>query len=367
VLPMFAALRELEREQAKERVSDSQRRAVSRGVHISRHVPPGYVRGEGKLLVPHPKHGKTISEAFNMAAAGRTAAEIARYLNARELPSGENGHWASNRIKRLLANPVYKGEARYGSITNPDAHEPLTDQTTWLLAQRDKHATSVKPDATYLLSGIARCAECSHAMRPQGARGKTIATYRCTTDSAGGRCPHPSSVSMHRLDDFVFEEFTERVFARDSSPAVEHDDSDVLERIEDARQAVAEVEEIKDTLRPAAYAQALDSALGELEEAERALTRTPAAVNYHDALPMFEEDAARIAAGERPLSLLSDGGTRLLRSAIASEVQAVFVRPAASRARNLPITDRVRIVWQDEEQLELPKRGETFGIRPYRW
>lgn len=44
-----------------------------------------------------------------------------------------------------------------------------------------------------------------------------------------------------------------------------------------------------------------------------------------------------------------------------------FVRPTASQARNLPIVDRVRIVWADEPKLALPTRGERFEPRPYTW
>jgi hypothetical protein len=56
-----------------------------------------------------------------------------------------------------------------------------------------------------------------------------------------------------------------------------------------------------------------------------------------------------------------------LRELLATEVQAVFVRPATSRARNLPIEDRVRIVWANDPPLTLPKRGERFEPRPYTW
>jgi hypothetical protein len=61
------------------------------------------------------------------------------------------------------------------------------------------------------------------------------------------------------------------------------------------------------------------------------------------------------------------GDVASLRELLGSAIQAVFIRPAASRARNLPIENRVRIVWQDEEPLELPRRGERFEPRAYAW
>jgi hypothetical protein len=56
-----------------------------------------------------------------------------------------------------------------------------------------------------------------------------------------------------------------------------------------------------------------------------------------------------------------------LRELLGSAIQAVFVRPAASRQRNLPVSDRVKIVWRDEPSLELPKRGTRFEPRSYSW
>jgi DNA invertase Pin-like site-specific DNA recombinase len=158
VRAIFLATAEWERDRIGENWTAAQKSAVERGIHISRHVPPGYVRNGGGKLKPHRKHGATITKAYEMAAAGVPPARIARYLNERGLPSGDNEQavWKSSRIKRLLANRVYLGEARYGDFTNPDAHDPLTDETTWLRAQRKPATPPVSPTSSYLLSGIVR-------------------------------------------------------------------------------------------------------------------------------------------------------------------------------------------------------------------
>src|SRR5579884_1508388 len=277
VLNVMLTLAQFELRRIRENWSAAQRRAVERGVHVSRHVPPGYVRGEDGRLEPHPRHAATMREAFSMAAAGRPAAEIARYLNECELPSG-NGPtvWASNRIKRLLANRVYLGEARYGDIANPDAHEPLIDGTTFLLAQRDKRAASVSSDATHLLTGIVRCAACSHAMPTQKARGKTIGTYRCPTNTASGRCPHPSSISMERLDRYVLDAFTARALASDDEPRPVRDDSAARVALEEAQHELDEVKALEGELRPAVFAQALNAALDKVEAAQEQLAEVGA-------------------------------------------------------------------------------------------
>ena len=65
--------------------------------------------------------------------------------------------------------------------------------------------------------------------------------------------------------------------------------------------------------------------------------------------------------------LTETGEIEKARELLARHIQAVFVRPAASRAHNLPIADRVHIVWADEPELVLPKRGTRFVPRPYTW
>jgi site-specific DNA recombinase len=373
VRSIFLATAEWERERIGENWTAAQKSAVARGVHIRRHVPPGYQRDLSGKLSPDPKHAKTIARAYQLAAQGTAPARIAEYLTGRGLPSGNNGHthWRSSRIKRLLANRVYLGEARYGEITNPGAHTPLTEETTWLLAQRQPAATSVSPTSSYLLTGLVRCASCRHSMRPQRARGKTVGSYRCATDTASGRCPHPSSISMNRLEDYMFEEVAERFFDREQRPAEQPDDSEALTALEDARQAVSEVEALRDELHPKAYAQALSKAMTDLDKAERELTSRRSRVDLEGlaeaAMPQVEEEFRRVKAGGRVLDGLDDNAIRLLRATIARDVQAVFVRPAASRSNKLPISDRVRIVWRDEEQLELPRRGERFEPRAYAW
>jgi DNA invertase Pin-like site-specific DNA recombinase len=363
VLNMMLTLAQFELRRIRDNWNSAQRRAVERGVHISRHPPPGYERGDDARLFPHPKHGPTMSEAFGMAAAGRPPAEIARFLNERELPSGNGAtHWASNRIKRLLANPVYLGEARYGDMTNPDAHEPLTDGTTFFLAQRDKKAASVSADSPHLLSGLVRCAACMHAMRPQKARGATVGTYRCATDTASGKCPHPSSISMNRLHDFVLEQFTVRAFASESEPQQKQEDSAPRAALEEAQRELDEVRALEGELRPAVFAQALNAALDNVEKAQEYVVEgqtfddQDVALLVNAALPLLDESKQ-----------LDSVGTQTVRAALAREIQAVFVRPAASRSNKLPISDRVRIVWSDEESLELPRRGERFEPRPYVW
>jgi hypothetical protein len=43
------------------------------------------------------------------------------------------------------------------------------------------------------------------------------------------------------------------------------------------------------------------------------------------------------------------------------------VRPATSRSKNLPVSDRVKVVFRDQDQLDLPRRGTSYVPRAYQW
>jgi site-specific DNA recombinase len=404
VRAIFLAGAEWERERIGEAWTSAKASAVQRGIHLSRHCPPGYTRKErengisektGRArkkilgpLTPDPKYGPVVTEAFTMAAQGVAYARIARFLNERGLPSGDDEHetmWKSSRIKRLLANRVYLGEARSGNgHVNPEAHEPLTDQATWLLAQREQRNKPIQESSEYLLSGFCRCASCRHAMRPQRARGTNVGSYRCSTETASGRCPHPSSVSMNRLHDFVFEAYVERVFARMSErerkPLEQRDDAAALAELNDAHEALSELEALKHSLRPAAYAQALDEAFLRIEEAERVVSKSRVPMNLdnvaEEKAPEILEEIARMeASGMTPAEMtrsivagMNPDTIRVLRDAMARELRCVFVRPAKNRSNKAPLIDRVKIIWRDDpEEIELPRRGEVFTPRPYTW
>lgn len=364
VLGMMLQLAQFELRRIRESWSAAKRRAVDRGIHIAPRVPPGYVRDpETKLLEPDGKNAETIRDAYTMAARGDSYARIATFFNSRKLPiwSGD-GVWQPKRIKRLLANRVYLGEARSGAgHVNPDAHPPLVTEQTWMLAQRRKNdGPALTQKSETLLAGLCRCASCSFAMRSQQARGKTIATYRCTTHSVHDRCPAPVSISLARLEEYVLEQLLERgsLGLRQTQEANELEQELIDAAIEAEhmyRDALTNVE-----LRQRIGAADHDAMIASLHEA------------WQDAQAKLPEPKKAAGFDTADLAKLVDelqrkGDLQGLRELLGSAIQAVFIRPAASRARNLPIADRVKVVWQDEDRLELPKRGVRFEPRAYTW
>jgi DNA invertase Pin-like site-specific DNA recombinase len=359
-----------ERERIGEQWLSARTRAVGRGIHVSRHAPPGYKRlpksndsKTDRILVPHAKHAATIEEAFAMAARGESYTRIADYLTDRRLPIAGSGDsvWEANRVRRLLANRVYLGEARSGrGIANDRAHEPLVSEETFMRAQRSKPEPELTRQVNNLLAGLCRCASCSYAMRSQPARGETIAVYRCRTTSVNGRCPQPTTISQQRLEEYVVEAFLARHNTQlVSSDEPSEEESALVQAAIDAeasyRHALTNTE-----LRNQIGSDDHDRMVGALHAAwQDALSKVP---TPRRAPAIATSDLVELV-GE----LRKRGDVLDLRELLASAIQAVFVRPAASRSHSLPIAERVRIVWADEPPLELPKRGNRFEPRAFTW
>lgn len=338
--------------------------AVQRGIHISRYPPPGYRRDKkSRRLVPSRRHANAVGEAFEMAAAGESYLEIARHLTSAGVPSGgRKAVWHSHRVKRLLANRVYLGEARDGhGHVNPAAHDRLISDVTWNLAQREKRPAGVgKSKGVTLLAGLCRCASCSFAMRSQrGRAGSSVAVYRCPSTTVNGRCPHPTAISQVRLNEFVLQTFLSD--ASDMSAVVtEAEVSPIMEKItraESSYRAAMDDVEYRAEHGPEAHKR-LIAQTKQLWQELLAQAPTPSRLDDFDEVTLPEE--AR--------KLYAEGEIAELRELLASAIAAVFVRPAASRAKTLPVSDRVHIVYHGgDEAMELPKRGSRFEPRPYRW
>lgn len=365
VLNMMLSLAQFELRRIKENWSTAKSHAVENGIHITRHVPPGYDRGADRRLAPHSKHGKTIAKAFEMAAAGDPYARIAAYLNERQLPvAGVEGFWQPNRIKRLLANRVYLGEARSGhGHANPNAHKALTDLVTFQLAQRDRKGPIVTNSAEALLAGICRCASCSFSMRAQAPRSGAVGVYRCVTTAAHGRCPSPSSVSSKRLDQFVIAQFLGRASDQTLQSEAEDADPEILEavtRTEKSYQSALMDTDLRRQIGDADH----NRLLATLSEERQAALDAAASVRSASSPTLL----GSVDLAELVEELQHREDVAGLRELLASAIDVVFVRPAASRSKTLPIEDRVRIVWRDEDaSLVLPKRGERFEPQAFCW
>jgi DNA invertase Pin-like site-specific DNA recombinase len=149
----------------------AKRNAVDRGVHVSGRVPLGYLRGSDLRLVPDPKAADLIRELFERRVNGEGMSALARWATARGQKLGlrtpDDSPFAISDVglRMLLRNPVYLGQARQGTHSKEDAHEPLIERRLFDEAQLATNCavrigrTGATAGST-LIQGLAECGTC---------------------------------------------------------------------------------------------------------------------------------------------------------------------------------------------------------------
>jgi hypothetical protein len=185
--------------------------------------------------------------------------------------------------------------------------------------------------------------------------------YRCTTTTAHGRCPHPTTISATRLEEHVVEQFLAHAAGATAEPVEDDNNAEaaaqaIVTAERSYRAALTDVE-LRDRIGDADHAQLVQALHARWQDALAAV------------LPPTPRAAALDSVDVRALvdRLERDSNVTDLRELLGTAIQAVFVRPAANRRRDLPVSDRVLVVYHDDGQLDLPRRGVNFEPRPYAW
>jgi len=104
--------------------SDRQRGCVKalelRGQYLGVEAPYGYEKGSNKMLRPATDGSpEVVKEMFAMVLDGTSPCHIARILTERGVPApgtklGRNtsGKWIDNSVRKMLRNPIYRGDIR---------------------------------------------------------------------------------------------------------------------------------------------------------------------------------------------------------------------------------------------------------------
>jgi|tagenome__1003787_1003787.scaffolds.fasta_scaffold20951342_2 hypothetical protein len=138
--------------------------------------------------------------------------EITRDLAQRGIDSGSGGQRVTRRLVRhVLRNRAYLGEARSGTLVNPEAHQPLIDDDLWRRAVSTFHGRPAAKGERQpaLLAGLVRCQACRYVMAPSIRNGKR--RYRCLGVTLGRSCPAPAFVLEHQLMPLVERALFERL------------------------------------------------------------------------------------------------------------------------------------------------------------
>ncbi len=198
---------EWEREHIKRRTMRGKREAVrTKGRWLTatqQFTPFGYRLApapdnpDRSVLAVHDQQAAIVRTLFGLYVGGKSAEAVAHELTDRGIPPPNGNRWSPSTTWRILHNPCYKGEARFGDVTVPCPAIISAEQ--WERAQqeaqsRQKMSWREAPKYRYLLRGLIRCGVCGGPM--QGVTGGGHRYYRCARQSKTkvgtvGRCTMP--------------------------------------------------------------------------------------------------------------------------------------------------------------------------------
>jgi DNA invertase Pin-like site-specific DNA recombinase len=359
---------EEEKDQRRAGWNEAQGRAVARGVHVASRTPTGYRKREDGRLEPDPKAVTVIRELFARRARGEGWTTLARFLDQSGVRgSYGNKTWTPSAVAKMIANPVYLGQARSGIHVNDSAHDPLVTRAEWEAAQdvNGRPSSTPRNGEGLLLAGLIRCAGCRCVMKPDSMKdrdGSRLGLYRCRGRSAAGECPAPTSILARVIDPYIETTFLEALGP--AGPLAEASAS--TDAFDVASRRVQETERELDDYIAAnlvsvvgqeRFLAGLELRQDELERAKAELREARQATAFADALELtgsLEGDWPTLSVPER-------------RHLLTAAVDAVMVRAVRGTGRAVPVEDRVLVLWRGQGPDDLPRRGRRVPLASFSW
>ncbi len=219
---------------------------ASRGNRNGGMTPFGYKRASTRegvaaksTLVPDEREAPVVQRAFDLAAHGQGARNIAETLNAEGLRTRTGKYFQATTVNHMLRNEAYSGTLVWNKynksfgrrqrrddsevIRVPDCHEPLVDKEVFALVQAlltsrrpsTKHPMTVA--SQYLLSGLAHCAKCgAAAIGTNGKSGKYL-YYKCNSRlTRGPSVCQGSAMNARKLESFVLDRIKENILTEEN-------------------------------------------------------------------------------------------------------------------------------------------------------
>ncbi len=345
------------------------REAASRGFWVTPHAPNGYnivhlADGPKKRpkLALDPPADAIVRRMYLLAGQGKSTLDIAKMFNQEGIASPKGKKWLKTTIYRTLTNEVYTGTLLWG-VTAKDKLPPIRVENAFPAIvskeEYDRVARVMRANAPdkqhpqrtaspYLLSGLAKCAECGKALIGQEAKSGQYAYYVCHSllKRGKGTCDTPrlsarrfertiidqirvnvlTQSNMKTLVELVNEELDE-VFQeqKERLEAMEEELLEVRRRMDRLWYAVETTDlEINDIIpRLREHQERQEKLEVAAEEAKAALSNRPARL----------EDA-KIAAYAREMSdFLMESELTETKSFIRSFVKEIAVAPGQATVR----------------------------------
>lgn len=187
MLNVLLSFAQFERENTSEKTRDKMKQRARLGKWHGGLFPFGYdYNKETKKLVINKVEATAVKKAFSLFLEGHKPTEIANYLNnkgyrtkARPVTTkagvkktlGEN-RFNEDFIKKMVANPIYKGYVHFNGEHFKGEHEGLIAPQVWDKANQKAKPTTArkteyhKDNHVHLLKGLLRCGECGTFLTP---------------------------------------------------------------------------------------------------------------------------------------------------------------------------------------------------------
>jgi DNA invertase Pin-like site-specific DNA recombinase len=174
------AVSEEEQQVRVERMTQGMTRRVKAGLPAhSRHGQYGYDAPllASQLPTVNEEQARWVRWMFERRARGWGYDRIAHELRLRGVPSPRGGVWYGPSVLHVLSNPLYKGTAKWGAVSNAAGQwEAIVSVDLWERANAVPRGS--RQLHVHTLSGLVRCGYCGYAM-VYGSNSKPQYSLRC--------------------------------------------------------------------------------------------------------------------------------------------------------------------------------------------
>jgi site-specific DNA recombinase len=231
---MLGSFADFERSTIRTRTWSGKRKNAEKGRNPGLLYPFGFRKSETGDYAIVDEEAVVVRRMFQEYLKGKSCRLIAFALNAEGTFTRSGGMWATADISRLLRNPLYMGTLIYnrrawsqkkklGKVVFKDRSEwvevegaapAIVDQETWAQVQRIRESrprigrgeSARTQSSPYLLSGLAKCAQCGYSWIGYQGGNKGERYYACAAARSSGPAKCASrSIKASTLDAFVVD------------------------------------------------------------------------------------------------------------------------------------------------------------------
>ena len=197
-------------------------------------MPKIIKEGEDKKLVIDEQKAEIVRRIFQLSLDGNGVSKIAEILNNEGIKTSYNEMegtyrvvnkytgeieirnktdvtWKGGTINKIITNPIYKGQRKWGNETYPVP--PILDEWYWQKVNdnfKNNSNTKGKPvEHSYLLKGLLRCGKCGsnyygRTRVPVGNKKPKDHYYMCSSKRRGENNCGNRSISIDALDTLIW-------------------------------------------------------------------------------------------------------------------------------------------------------------------